>query len=177
MKHTGYWNELEMLSNLNLCEKQKLFINWQKEHYKDITVTQLSELSSDIRKALSDFASKHKMVKHECYSNSCKFIIDFFHKDIKEIRYCEGKVHVCSISIEHAWIHIYMNDDTDFYFDPTKEFILDEDTTNDIDDYVSLIELNKDEVFHRMLKHKYYGNWFNEEFIDWYKINHQKDND
>ena len=60
-----------------------------------------------------------KMVKpKQCYRNAYKVCEHFSDRDVKP-EYVEGKVLVCGIPIDHAWVRV-----GDYYIDPTFEFAL-----------------------------------------------------
>ncbi len=104
--------------------KQKEFFSWQLKKTK---VCKISTTPNDIKVG-------HPQLK-QCYQNS--FDVVMLNKDVK---YCEGFVSFMGIPIEHAWNKI-----GDEYFDVTADGPL-KDRQGKFDEYLSVIELSKEEL-------------------------------
>lgn len=103
---------------------QKQFYEWQLNNAK---IIKISETPKNIK--------TKRILAKDCYKNSFQTVDNNFNLNIK---YVEGIAMFKGIPIEHAWNKI-----DDIYFDVTSEEIF---NINHFDEYISLMEIDCDEM-------------------------------
>ena len=122
--------------------KQGKFFKWQADSAKEIKI---SPTPKDI--------DKQEPILKQCWRNSFKVVIENYGKDII---YVEGfvKMHGINLPIEHAWNRI-----GDIYFDVTSEI-----RGVKYEEYISVIELNEEQIWEYADKTGHYGSYLRNHF-------------
>lgn len=126
---------LKSLSTIN--SNQANYFKWQFENANVVTI---SKTPKDIIKGVHSIK--------ECFKNAYKIVSDNYSKDVK---YVEGIVVYSGIPIEHAWNKI-----GDIYFDVTAEI-----KGHKYDEYISIAEINIDELLKYANETGKYGPYLN----------------
>ena len=93
---------------------QRVYFETMQSHLQPCKVVPCSKVFH-----LKDRRWIQKITKpKQCYRNAYKVCEHFADRDVKP-EYVEGKVLVCGIPIDHAWVKV-----GDYYIDPTFEFAL-----------------------------------------------------
>lgn len=142
------------------------YYTWILENMREIEITDMDLLPSDIRSYIHD---RGLTTKGECYVNSARLATSHF---LNEVTYCEGYFMLSELSLpfEHAWIKyndryydITLNNDKsvngylllkEFTFTELNEFMMNKGTYGPhLPDYINkLINLNINEDTYQPLR-------------------------
>lgn len=133
--------------------RQAEFYRQMLKDAKPIEVVRLSDVFTETEiKAIKKFV---KPQVKECFRNATLFAHIF-----PEVKYVEGKMTVCgTFGTEHAW-----NKVGDKYVDITMELALGRDVNEE--EYMSLGEYDEETITRITNKTEFYGNIYNELFIE-----------
>jgi len=134
--------------------KQKEYWEWKVQNAKLLKHVKTNEIRRDYPDI--DYYLKHHEYDvnfKECFRNAGNMCIN-----VKNVKYVEGEISYKGIPLDHAWNKI-----DDKYFDITKDILFPKNS--DYAEYVSIIEMNKEEYIKFILKYKHWGGFIAEKFL------------
>lgn len=148
---------------------QKSFYQWQLENSNEVKITSIDTIKKEYP-SIEEYLQKNSALMKQSYSNAANISISN-----KNILYIEGYVCLNGIVMPYAFNKI-----NGLYFDITRDFsdITLKDNSKDIVEYyVSIIELNNDEVLKYALETESYNSYLLNVYKDKNSIQKSKDID
>jgi len=136
-------------------QRQSDYWQWKVDNAKElkhVSTSEIREKYPQIDAYLKN--SRHNVVQKECYKNAGQLCTN-----VEGVSYVEGEISYHGIPIEHAWNKIDGK-----YFDITKDVLFSKNS--DYAEYVALIELDFKEYSRMILKHKHWGGFVHEKYVE-----------